>query len=294
MKKHIILISIAFLSLSLIAQNQNKYVIQSKNNWCNEKSDHNFHFWHDFETSVFPPNNWLLVSNNTTQTWQLADTSIALPLSGHNFAICRYDHTLNPQGQDEKLITESINLIGLEDAKLEFWFFFSKFWGISPNNNYDLQVLVSTDGGINFNDTIWTEISTDTAAWNSWDWVKAEVDISNYINNNDVRFAFRYVGFDGADAGIDDIAISFLSSTGSYYKKQLSVFPNPSSDYIYISVDEKTNIKIYNLAGKMVYNKSLSNDNNKIDISFLKNGVYIVNINNSKTNYYSRFIKVSN
>ncbi|HNQ21434.1 MAG TPA: hypothetical protein PKI46_10270, partial [Bacteroidales bacterium] len=73
----------------------------------------------------------------------------------------------------------------------------SKYWGIKPYNNYDLYVVAATDG-INFTDTIWTEMTTDTSTWDSWEWVNAQVDLSDYIGNNNLKLAFVYYGRDGA------------------------------------------------------------------------------------------------
>lgn len=291
MKINFLLIAFALLSSSILAQNTDKQNPNKKQNNFSAKEETFSHYWEDFDSGIFPPSNWALISGATSQTWQLADSNIAMPLSGTSFALCRYDQNLTPGGQDEKLITDAINLNGLNDAKLVFWFFFSKYWGISPNDNYDLQVLVSTDGGLNFNDTIWTELSTDTANWNSWDWVKAEVDITNYINLNDVRFCFRYVGFDGADAAIENVGITFLSTDGNLGHKELKLYPNPSSDFIIFDIDENSLVRIFDINGKIVFNQNINSSENKINISNLNEGIYFINIKNSKSENTSRFIK---
>jgi subtilisin family serine protease len=80
---------------------------------------------------------------------------------------------------------------------------------------------------------------------------------------------------------------SVLSNNQSYGDdSQVSIFPNPSSDYLYvqceIAFDE---ISIVNLAGAVLYRKEILSRSEllKIDISDLPKGLYIVSVSEKDT-----------
>ncbi|OMP30131.1 T9SS-dependent choice-of-anchor J family protein [Mangrovimonas sp. DI 80] len=56
---------------------------------------------------------------------------------------------------------------------------------------------------------------------------------------------------------------------------QLSVYPNPVKDNLYINAPEQSSIKVYNILGKEMF---LSFQNNTINMSSLSNGIYLVEI----------------
>ncbi len=71
---------------------------------------------------------------------------------------------------------------------------------------------------------------------------------------------------------------------------QISVFPNPATDYLKISpVDGVGSVKIYSLDGQELMSTVLNN--NQLDISSLRNGIYIVQIETGEQVYRQKFIK---
>lgn len=69
--------------------------------------------------------------------------------------------------------------------------------------------------------------------------------------------------------------------------KNVNIYPNPTKDYFVISGERHAEdccyIKIYNLLGETILSQTLSNINNqKIDISWFKKGIYFVHIENNK------------
>lgn len=281
--KIIILIFALLVSMMISGQNyeKNKRIPSDIERQIYKNSKEYYLFWESFDNGLMPPADWTLNSLNTS-TWRIGDINICNPYYGDYFAICRYDETLSLQ--DEKLITKPIDFSGISDAKLSFVFIFSKFWGIYPNNNYDLQVLVSTDGGITFPDTVWTELLTDTSALLSYHWTYAEVNMTGYVDSADVRLCFRYYGRNGngADAAIDAIAITFTTSTGEYITMPIQLFPNPAKDYINLHLNEKSDLYIYNNNGQLLKQQVLFEGNNSIDLSELSPGLYSFVILSSK------------
>jgi hypothetical protein len=238
--------------------------------------DISFLFWQDFDAGLMPPADWTLISGVTPQTWQLGDSMIYPPMSGEYFMLCRYDETYDTTGQDEKLFTPVISLSGLSDATMSFWFLFSRYWGITPNDNYDLQVLLSLDGGISFEDTLWTELSVDTSAWSSWQWMKAEIDLTSFTGQTNLQFCFRYVGFDGADAAIEDVAISFTTGLNEQLSVQLPLYPNPASELIVIPGNSTRTVTIFDIGGNQVFSAILMPGEQEISVSGLSAGSYIL------------------
>ena len=70
----------------------------------------------------------------------------------------------------------------------------------------------------------------------------------------------------------------------------ISLFPNPSSSFVFIRGTDHANLKIvvFDITGKKVTNKIT---NNKIDISLLEKGVYFVNISNGINTSLHKIIK---
>ena len=58
------------------------------------------------------------------------------------------------------------------------------------------------------------------------------------------------------------------------------MFPNPvQGNTVFFSTDKQGTVQIYNILGKLIKTKTISIDNNKIDISSLSKGIYLVKIN---------------
>ena len=78
---------------------------------------------------------------------------------------------------------------------------------------------------------------------------------------------------------------SFLSENIIDLIPEISIYPNPSKDVIFINIHEEIKIlKIISLNGKVI--KNLEPKNN-INISFLEEGMYLINVNN----YFVKFLK---
>lgn len=130
---------------------------------------------------------------NQLQTWT----------ASAGFAGVDYDEELNDQ--NEWLITPSLDFSANNlHYYLSFDAFLSYTWGVTYNN-YDLLVKVSTDNGATWS-TIWSE--AELPEWNDYDDVnRVNLDVSQYANNPNVKFAFQYIGNDGAGAYLDTVQV---------------------------------------------------------------------------------------
>ena len=86
-----------------------------------------------------------------------------------------------------------------------------------------------------------------------------QVEVTNQNDCSNISDIYTYV------LSIDDIEID-----------NLEVFPNPANRLISIEVKGKTDIKIFDLMGKVVLSKNEISHPIQLDISHLKNGIYFV------------------
>ena len=100
-----------------------------------------------------------------------------------------------------------------------------------------------------------------------------------------------------SNGGNIDLDIEFKNGTVvGIEEKQLSkimVYPNPANQKIYFKhnrLDYFEEISILNLVGQKVINESQISVMNGIDVSYLKNGIYILQIKSGKQILSEKFI----
>jgi Leucine-rich repeat (LRR) protein len=87
----------------------------------------------------------------------------------------------------------------------------------------------------------------------------------------------------------DETACSALSVGDHAFELGLSVYPNPTSDIVYIDGNyTQLKVIVYDILGKQVMNKPITNS---IDISHLGNGVYILQLSDGVKLTTQRIIK---
>lgn len=72
---------------------------------------------------------------------------------------------------------------------------------------------------------------------------------------------------------------------------QIYVYPNPSENFIQINSKEILEIEIVNMTGQLILSKAVL-PNNKIDISFLPNGIYLSKLIIGNKTFNQRIIKL--
>lgn len=238
MKKFILLFVITFIAGHLLAQSPQLPDLKQKSNPAKiaEKIDlkcplvlssHPKSILSEgFEGANFPPTGWTQLITIPAFTWHL-DTSHSTPHSGNNKAGVLYDDQLRTQ--NEWLYSPVVNLTSYAHPMIEFWWNMSYYWGVTPYNNYNLNLKISTDGG-----TTWTQLWSEDSVgvFTSFEWYRKTFDLTAYNTFSNVKFGFQYYGRDGAACALDDIIIdeyrnndlaigSFLFST-SYTQIPLS------------------------------------------------------------------------
>lgn len=67
-------------------------------------------------------------------------------------------------------------------------------------------------------------------------------------------------------------AISTVSSD------RISVYPNPTTDFINIELDEEADVMIYSMTGNLVFSDTFESGASQISLDYLSNGTYIVHV----------------
>jgi hypothetical protein len=155
-----------------------------------------------------------------------------------------------------------------------------------PNNGYHL-VGVSTDENTvidasdNLHNSKWNVDLTTTPTVYT-----LHVTVDRLTDNSIVKFAFLMsqtadsVFIDDVQMIVDRTAISEIS------KSEFKVFPNPAKNILYVNSQAGAEVKIYNIAGSLVMSKITSSANEKLNISNLPSGLYLIKVNN----YTQKFI----
>ncbi len=88
------------------------------------------------------------------------------------------------------------------------------------------------------------------------------------------------------------IYVNALGVIEAIGEKRIAVFPSPSADQIYVSAPGHSDLKIYDSFGRIVKEIYIASENDKkIDVTALKNGMYFINIMNSGKLTNLKFIK---
>ncbi len=127
------------------------------------------------------------------------------------------------------------------------------------------------------------------------DWTT--VDLSSLGNVDGLKFSFSSsdVGGWGINTPLyyclDDLKYSNTSFVNNYINEDISIYPNPAKTTVNIGNVLSANISINDIAGKIVYTKNNCLDNERIDISNLKSGIYFIKIKNDNTTIKKLIIK---
>ncbi|MBF0695183.1 MAG: T9SS type A sorting domain-containing protein [Flavobacterium sp.] len=202
-------------------------------------------------------------------------------------------------GNDTKLYT-SLSFVGVEtvgpnmiDAgTMEY--FHVDVW--TPNMNLFRVKLVDFGADGEFaggDDTEHELVFTPTPnTWNSYD-----ILLSDFVNLTS-RSNIAQIIFSGTPAGagiayIDNVYFTNQSlSLADISRKAISIFPNPSSNYITIKSESAIDtVEIVNMLGQSVKSISVGQSEFNIDVSDFETGIYLMNIKSNGVITKKRFAK---
>lgn len=154
----------------------------------------------DFESGTIP-STWSVQQTNPRETWYVGE--------GVDSFVATVDYDEDLEDQNEWFITPSLDFTPTRAAYvLTFDLGMSYYWGVDPNNNYDVYLKVSTDNG-----ATWTQIWSEDqiGEFENWTLNPVRIDVSQFQGQDNVKFAFQYVGADGAAVYLDNVKVEGLT-----------------------------------------------------------------------------------
>lgn len=126
----------------------------------------------------------------------------------------------------------------------------------------------------------------DIKKWDSVD-QKIQLNALNRITFSNTDLILNYLAGTNDNIATSSIqSIIFGTNTGikniQVDKNTLSIYPNPSNDFIFLKngLETNVNISIYSVSGYQIMSLQNYSVNDPINISQLNKGIYIIKINN--------------
>lgn len=247
-------------------------------------------FEEDFETNGVPPTGWFIINPDDYTTWEEED-GITGSDGTNTVAASVANYFYDAVGQEDFLVTESIDLTTVSEATLSFDLAKAQF---SANSQDGLRVEIATNCD-NVYTTIYNKSGADLATVDnqssSWepssasDWRNEQIDLSDYIGEY-VQFRFVNINGYGNSTFIDTINVSGVLGVNDNSLNDITIYPNPTTGEVFINLTAETasdvSIVIANNLGQIVQtitNQELGgNTTAKVDISEVSTGVYFVTI----------------
>ncbi len=261
----------------LFSDNQNSLWICTDNGLAKLQND----TWTIYNTSNsdLPSNNVTsIIADNQDNKWIATDNGLAM-FDGNNWEIYN--------SANSGIIYDNISGITIDDLN-NIWLYSSnqliKFdginWDIYDLNNFTSEILnidthsnnilLGTRTGVIIYD------GTNFINYNSSnsDLPTNEVRGIEIDYNNDMWIATDGGGLAKFSCYDDLVSIKKIEIVNH------SIYPNPTSEKLYINIPNKLigRIEIYNLFGRVVYNNTINSSFSEIDISNQKSGIYIVKL----------------
>lgn len=238
-------------------------------------------FEEDFELGL---GDWEVVSNSGDAIWKAANEAFpnlssspwgAGPLQFNSTIALIDDDADGPNADNSTLVSPQVNLVGGSDLTLSFDYF-----NVIFESDATLTVEV-------FDGSSWVEVffvigdaaNTDSPDPNDM-FLNEVIDITPFANANfQVRYTYDDAGGWEFGAAVDNVVINGTLSISENDINGFNYFYNQQTQNLTITASEAfSKISIYNVLGQEVINKNLSSTSEVINLSSLKNGIYIANV----------------
>ncbi len=258
--------------------------------------------------SVFADNNLIGTSSISTSTLAVGNPNVVWSQRSINFTATATSHVIKflPKDNDVSLTSFAVGeaagvRMGLDNISINCLtslpITLLEFGGIRNGNYADIYWSTSTE--IN-NDYFILERSIDGETWDKVTRIEAAGNSSNRLDysfedenifNVESYYRLKQFDFNGKVSYSNITPIKKLEQ-----ENLLSIFPNPSSDFITISSKNSlldSEIQIFDYSGKLVLKKIIFNDLDLLTVCIkdFSSGVYYVKIFNSEISATEIFIK---
>jgi len=227
--------------------------------------------WTETFDGTFPPVCWTVESTNEV-TWT------SYEMTGDTWVSCTYAEDL----QDEDLITPLFDFSNYSGRDLRLTFDFEAHYQYihgDPEEEYNLLVYVSTDGGNTFSSTPVYDMRNDQPEFENWTVTQAAVNIASLAGQSNVKIKFNYYGTNGAQMLIDNVTIEDATSISENVATGVNIYPNPANTVLNVTASSEINtVEIYSLTGAKVATINGNGTNVKVNVADYANGMYFVKI----------------
>ncbi len=228
--------------------------------------------------------------NSTAITLDTADIvvsdSMIVTIPKHSMVVLKFkadDHGLDaPLGYSEIDMVQSIE-VTTEDGITELdgsGVILEVYASLTPEDAFFTKVgwsaLNNDDGKIRIYGTSFPpKIKSMGVANGTVTVVATTLDGSNLSDQVDITLINQDVGMEGRMSGLD-----------------IKLYPNPAKDRIFIEIpQEEAEVSIYNIQGAQLLNMMMQEGKNEVDLSTLKDGIYLVKLITSNGVATERFVK---
>jgi len=204
--------------------------------------------------------------------------------------------------QEEWLISPEFDFTNLLNPQISFDWKMSYYWMVYPYNKGDLKCRVSTDGGNNWSEPVWSDEMIPQ--FETFVWFNNLINLSAYSGLPSVSIGFEYTGNDAGTVYLDNFMLMDgpvgvenpdLNNTGI-----AMLYPNPTKNSVYIDyLSTKPNqitAGIFDLVGYPVenyfFNTTSGNNLFQLDLSDLPAGVYLLVIRDGKRISSERILRL--
>ncbi len=130
--------------------------------------------------------------------WHVQSDSTQYIYEGNYATLANWGYNINTW-----IITNQIMIT--DQTVLSFIWQSSYHWHVDPNNNGDLFVKISFDGGLTWEEPVWT--FGEIGEWENWTWYETTIKLADYADSV-LTIAFNIVADDNADIAMDYVSIS--------------------------------------------------------------------------------------
>ncbi|WP_421869211.1 M43 family zinc metalloprotease [Marinoscillum sp.] len=201
------------------------------------------------------------------------------------------------------LVSPTLGTSGLSEASMQFKYSYAQRLG----NNDNLKVLLSLNCGRTYDIVLLSLNSEQMAVTNSsaeWQptepehWKSQYIDLTEYVNWPDLRFAFVFTNGNGNRLFLDDINLYKTNDPAipdlDALMTTVAVYPNPAVNQFSVSFNfsekKQVYIQLADISGRLVFKELFSNIlNDKISFQApSQSGFYILNVIGSGVNQSKR------
>jgi hypothetical protein len=140
-------------------------------------------------------------------------------------------------------------------------------------------------------DTNGNSLTSVYETWQNNTWQPGLGFLEVFAQQNDVYFINQGYRYEASYSPFVVSGMTVIPTEQSF----IEVYPNPASDRITVSINERSKenntVLIYNMQGQLLLQETLKLCTTEIDITNFSNGIYLLRIINGRKELSSRFMK---